>query len=153
MAMTPGLAQTLFFTATFFAAVMTALKEFVVSPSPMSTEVVDFTTVKKMLANPDQGIVLIDVREADEFAQGHIPSAVNMPWFAAPEALGLDALEFEKQLGFKKPQKSQRLLFYCRSGNRSLKASERAAGFGYGALMNYVGSYREWAELGGPVEI
>lgn len=112
----------------------------------------DFNGVQELLTTTQPDLVVIDVREKAEFDAGHIPNSLNMPFFVAPKALGLDELAFEKQLGFKKPSTDQTLLFYCRSGNRSKRAAATALEYGYEKVSNYPGSYQEWASLGGTTE-
>ena len=66
----------------------------------------------------EQDYILLDVRTAEEFAEGHIPGAVNVPNESiteAPEAL---------------PEKEQRIYVYCRSGNRSRQASDKLVALG-----------------------
>ena len=59
-------------------------------------------------AGRTKGAVLIDVREADEYAAGHIPGAVNVP------VDDLGCIEYGKETP---------LFLYCLSGVRSLKAA------------------------------
>lgn len=72
--------------------------------------------------------LIVDVRRPDEFAEGHIAGAVNVPNETiedeAPEAL---------------PDKDQTLLIYCRSGNRSKEASQKLADMGYTNVYEFGG--------------
>ena len=72
--------------------------------------------------------LIVDVRRPDEFAEGHIAGAVNVPNETiedeAPEAL---------------PDKEQTLLIYCRSGNRSKEASQKLADMGYTKVYEFGG--------------
>ena len=72
--------------------------------------------------------LIVDVRRPDEFAEGHIAGAVNVPNETiedeAPEAL---------------PDKEQTLLVYCRSGNRSKEASQKLADMGYTNVYEFGG--------------
>ena len=52
--------------------------------------------------------IILDVRRADEFAEGHIPGAINV----ANEDIG------DKEIA-ELPDKNQTIYVYCRSGNRS----------------------------------
>jgi len=67
-------------------------------------------------------IALIDVREADEFAFGHLPQAINVP-------LG------EIERGLPQLPHAQTLVFMCRSGARSLKACALARRVGVEPLQ------------------
>lgn len=75
-----------------------------------------------------ESIKLIDVREADEFIQGHIPGAVNYPLSQ------LQNLEF--------PENSD-LIFYCRSGYRSQIVAEHYVQKNAGALSHRCFDYKD----------
>ena len=72
--------------------------------------------------------MIVDVRRPDEFAEGHIAGAVNVPNETiedeAPDAL---------------PHKEQTLFIYCRSGNRSKEASQKLADMGYTNVFEFGG--------------
>ena len=72
--------------------------------------------------------MIVDVRRPDEFAEGHIAGAVNVPNETiedeAPDAL---------------PDKEQTLFIYCRSGNRSKEASQKLADMGYTNVFEFGG--------------
>lgn len=116
-------------------------------------KVVDFDDVNKTLNKKDDSVVVVDVREPEEFAQGHIPSAVNIPFRSSPGALGLDAAEFEDAFGFEKPATAKTLLFYCQGGVRCEGAEQLAATYGYQHRLNYSGSYQDWVDRKGEVEV
>ena len=80
----------------------------------------------------ETGYVLLDVRTAEEFAEKHIPGAINIP----NEAIG-DAEIPEL------PDKNQLILVYCRSGNRSKQASEKLAALGYTNIVEF-GGINDW---------
>lgn len=72
--------------------------------------------------------MIVDVRTADEFAEGHIPGAINI----ANE----DIVDTEpKEL----PDKEQTVYVYCRSGNRSKQASAKLAAMGYTSVIEFGG--------------
>ena len=76
--------------------------------------------------------VLLDVRTPEEFAQAHISGAINI----ANETIGTEEIP---QL----PHKDQRILVYCRSGNRSKQASEKLAAQGYSNIVEF-GGINSW---------
>ena len=84
------------------------------------------------LMETQQDYILLDVRTAEEFAQGHIPGAVNIP----NEQIGTEKLP---QL----PEEDQLILIYCRSGNRSKQAAGKLAKAGYTNLVEF-GGIRDW---------
>jgi len=76
----------------------------------------------------ESGYIILDVRRADEYAEKHIPGAVNIP----NESIGTEDIP---QL----PDKDQLILVYCRSGNRSKQASEKLAALGYTNIVEFGG--------------
>ncbi len=84
------------------------------------------------LMKDSQGYVLVDVRTPGEFAERHIPGAINIP----NETIGTKP---PRQL----PDKNQMILVYCRSGNRSLQASRKLANMGYTNIVE-IGGINAW---------
>ena len=80
----------------------------------------------------ESGYIILDVRTPEEFADKHIPGAVNIPneTIAAEEIPEL-------------PNKDQLILVYCRSGNRSKQASEKLAALGYTNVVEF-GGINSW---------
>lgn len=86
--------------------------------------------------------LLIDVREPDEYRQGHLPGAVNMP-------RGL--LEF--QLGSNPACQSAELnvLLYCKTSGRAALAACAMQDMGYRNVRSIAGGYDAWVAAGQPV--
>lgn len=80
----------------------------------------------------EKGYIILDVRTAEEFADGHIPEAVNIP----NEEIGTEEI-------VELPDKEQLILVYCRSGNRSKQASQKLADLGYTNVVEF-GGIRDW---------
>ena len=72
--------------------------------------------------------LIVDVRRPDEFAEGHIAGAINVP----SDDITDDMPELL-------PDKEQTLLVYCRSGNRSKEASRKLADIGYTKVYEFGG--------------
>ena len=68
----------------------------------------------------ETGYLIVDVRRPDEFAEGHITGAINVP----NETI-------ESEMPELLPDKEQVLLVYCRTGRRSREAAGKLAGMGY----------------------
>ncbi|KAG7906175.1 hypothetical protein KL906_004628 [Ogataea polymorpha] len=136
-----------------FSASRFSIRKYSVLEEESQAPVVDFSKVKELVEKKDPDNVIVDVREPEEYAKGHIPGAVNIPVNSSPGALGLSPDEFEQTFGFPKPDPSKTLLFYCLAGVRSSMAEELASTFGYGKRLNYVGSFSDWTEKNGPVEV
>ena len=79
-------------------------------------------------SNEAKSYIILDVRRPDEFANGHIPGAINV----ANETIGAEA---PAEL----PDKDQVIYVYCRSGNRSKQAAEKLAVLGYTNIIEFGG--------------
>jgi rhodanese-related sulfurtransferase len=97
---------------------------------------VDREALKQGLS--DGSILLIDVREAHEYAAGHIPHAISMP---------LSSFD-PTQL----PHTDKRIVFSCNSGQRTLRALALAQAEGFDLHEHYKGSFQEWRAAGEPIE-
>ena len=64
--------------------------------------------------------IILDVRTSEEYAEGHIEDAINIP----NETIGSNEIE-------ELPDKSQLIMIYCRSGNRSKQAADKLVKLGY----------------------
>ena len=80
----------------------------------------------------ETGYLIVDVRRPDEFAEGHIAGAINVP----NETI-------ESEMPELLPDKEQVLLVYCRTGRRSREAAGKLAGIGYTAVYD-IGGIRTW---------
>ena len=86
------------------------------------------------------GVALVDTREPHEYEEAHIDGGSLVP-------PGLLRDEIESTV----PDHSQRVLVYCRSGNRSAKAAAQMAELGYEDVANVEGGILAWQEEGLPV--
>ena len=76
--------------------------------------------------------IILDVRTTEEFADKHIPDAINIP----NETIGTEDIP-------ELPEKDQLILVYCRSGNRSKQASDKLVGLGYTNIVEF-GGINDW---------
>ena len=76
----------------------------------------------------EKNYIILDVRRPDEYAEGHIPGAINVP----NEEIGTAEIA-------ELPSKSQLILVYCRSGRRSKEASEKLVKLGYTNIVEFGG--------------
>lgn len=88
------------------------------------------------------GAKIIDVREADEFREGHLPGAVFIP-------RGFLELRIEDAA----PDRDQELVLYCAGGSRSLFAAHNLQELGYKNVLSMSGGFQKWKENGFHVEI
>ena len=77
--------------------------------------------------------IIIDVRTPQEFESGHVESAINIEW--------QDIALVENSTN-----KDNRIFLYCRSGNRSQKATDILIDIGYKDVIN-LGSVNEASEF------
>ena len=83
----------------------------------------------------DDSIVVIDVREQDEYRAGHIPHA---------HGIGRGILEYH--IADEVPDTEQEIVVYCRGGNRSALAADSLRQMGYTNVHSMTGGYRKWNE-------
>lgn len=84
------------------------------------------------MMDEETGYIILDVRTAEEFAQKHIPDAINVP----NETIGSGEIT-------ELPDKDQMIFVYCRSGNRSKQASKKLAAAGYTNVYEF-GGINDW---------
>lgn len=82
---------------------------------------------KEMMDN--QEVLILDVREQDEYDSGHIPGAVLLPVGSITEESAAEVI----------PEKDATVLVYCRSGNRSKTAAKTLAELGYTGIYEFGG--------------
>src|ERR671932_234926 len=103
-------------------------------------EEVDPSEVKPHLGN---GVVLVDVRESEEWDAGHIPGAVHVP-----------RGYLESRIDGAVPDHSQRVVLYCASGTRSaLAANTLKSLLGYEDVASMTGGITLWKDRGYEVEV
>ena len=77
----------------------------------------------------EQDVIILDVREVDEYDSGHIPGAVLLPLGTIDKDSAAAVI----------PEKDSVVLVYCRSGNRSKQASSILAELGYTGIFEFGG--------------
>jgi molybdopterin/thiamine biosynthesis adenylyltransferase len=86
------------------------------------------------------GVVLVDTREPHEYQEAHLDGGRLVP----PGLLG-------DEIAAAAPDKSARIILYCRTGNRSFKAAEQMQELGYENVASMAGGILAWQEQGLPV--
>lgn len=84
------------------------------------------------LMKTETGYIILDVRRPDEYAEGRIPGAINVP----NETIGTEEISAL-------PDKAQLILVYCRSGRRSKEAAEKLVKLGYTNVVEF-GGILDW---------
>ena len=86
----------------------------------------------KALMKETEGYILLDVRTKEEYESGYIPGAINIP-----------LSDINENVVSSLPDKSQMILVYCRSGNRSRQASDKLSKLGYTNIIE-IGGINSW---------
>ena len=85
-----------------------------------------------VMMEKEKDYIILDVRRPDEYADGHIPGAINIP----NETIGSTEIS-------ELPDKTQLILVYCRSGRRSKEASDKLVKLGYTNIVEF-GGILDW---------
>jgi phage shock protein E len=90
----------------------------------------DTATLEKLIGGKTVPYILVDVRTPEEYASGHIPTAINIP---------------VTEIGSRPPTNdlSALIIVYCRSGSRSGMAQRALQEMGYRNVVNY-GTVFKW---------
>jgi len=96
------------------------------------------TDYQSQFAASNAPYLLVDVRTPDEFTTGHIHNAVNIP---------LDTIETR----LNEIPRTEPIVVYCHSGNRSGQAAKILANAGYTQIYD-LGGINAWTDQGLPVE-
>jgi sulfur-carrier protein adenylyltransferase/sulfurtransferase len=102
---------------------------------------VDPSAVSEIAGGDD--VVIVDVRETDEWDAGHLPGAKHVP-----------RGHLESRIEGAAPDRSQRVILYCASGNRSaLAARTLRDDLGYAHVESMTGGYTLWKDRGYAVDV
>lgn len=94
--------------------------------------------LKSLADSHPEALQIVDVRDAEEFAAGHIPGAINCPLDIFASASGI----LDKQ---------KKVVVYCNSGGRSYGAYRKLMKLGYKDIAQAL--FADWKDAGLPVEI
>jgi rhodanese-related sulfurtransferase len=99
------------------------------------------TAIQEVKRRLDAGekFYLVDVREADEWARGHLPGAIHL-------CKGILERDIEKMI----PDRAAPLVLYCGGGFRSALAADNLQKMGYADVFSMDGGWRLWLEAGYP---
>jgi rhodanese-related sulfurtransferase len=95
--------------------------ESVFAAEPLSSD-----RLAELIAQADQNTYLIDVRTAEEFKSGAIPTAINIPYDVIENNLPTQ-------------DRSARIVVYCRSGHRASIAKAKLEALGFTQVNNFGG--------------
>lgn len=86
--------------------------------------------------------ILIDVREGEEFAAGHIPGAVH---------ISRGMLEFRLSSAPELAARDMPIVIYCKTGGRAALSAAALLDMGYFNVRSITGGFDAWAAAGKPV--
>jgi rhodanese-related sulfurtransferase len=95
-------------------------------------------SVHELAAATAEGAVVVDVREPDEFARGHVPDAILMPLATVP-------------VRYPELPRDEPLYLVCAVGARSMQAAQFLAQLGFDA-RNVAGGTHDWMAAGLPTD-
>jgi molybdopterin/thiamine biosynthesis adenylyltransferase/rhodanese-related sulfurtransferase len=101
---------------------------------------IDSSRARELLAEADAAVV--DVRERDEWEEGHIPGAVHIPRGS-----------LESRIENAVPDRSRTLVVYCAGGSRSAFAAKTLEELGYEHVLSLTGGFTDWKRNGFPFEL
>ena len=85
----------------------------------------------------ENGALFVDVREADEWARGHVPGAMLVP-----------KSHLEEEIEAKAPDRARPIVLYCAGGVRSVFAARTLREMGYTDAVSMSGGFDAWSALG-----
>ena len=100
---------------------------------------VDYREIKKKF-DAGEKMILVDTREDNEWARGHVPGAVHL-------GKGVIERDIERAI----PDKDATIVLYCGGGYRSALAADNLQKMGYRNVISMDGGWRGWTESGYPV--
>jgi molybdopterin/thiamine biosynthesis adenylyltransferase/rhodanese-related sulfurtransferase len=102
---------------------------------------VDAPSARELLESIDPPL-LVDVREQDEWNEGHLPGAVHVP-----------RGNLESRIERAAPDRSRSIVLYCQSGNRSAFAAKTLEDLGYENVVSLAGGFTDWKRNGFPTQL
>ncbi|MEM9480171.1 MAG: rhodanese-like domain-containing protein [Verrucomicrobiota bacterium] len=98
----------------------------------------------KRLVDEESDLVILDVRTAEEFADGHLEGATNVDYLVAEE-------DFRKNL--EGINRTAPILMHCQSGGRSAHVAEIMQEMGFEDVAHLNAGFAGWKDAGHPVKI
>lgn len=95
-----------------------------------------------------EGWMILDVREPEEFADGHIPGAINIPRGFLEVKADLEHKKRDPRLA----DRSQKIICYCGGGHRSALAAKTLNEMGFETAVSMREGWTGWAQRNLPVE-
>ena len=103
-------------------------------------ELVDVHQLKQRIENPDEALILLDVRTLEEYQSGHIKDSINVPHDQL--ILNVDALD---------QYRNQPIVVFCRSGRRAQLVIDTLIENKFNQIVDLEGDILAWKTSGFPV--
>ncbi len=97
--------------------------------------------VRQRMAAADT--LVIDVREPDEYGQGHLPGAISIP-------RGMLEFRISSEPALQRTERP--LVVYCKTGGRAALATVSLQSMGFGQVVSLAGGYEAWLAAGLPID-
>jgi rhodanese-related sulfurtransferase len=125
-----------------------SLEDFVEAARARIHEIEPEEALRILRAPGREGWHFIDVREPEEFAEGHVPGARSSPrGFLEVRA---DLVHYKRDPWFE--DRSRKLVLYCGGGHRSALATHTLQQMGFESAVSMREGWTGWTERGYPVE-
>jgi rhodanese-related sulfurtransferase len=115
----------------------TAYEQLVADAKKKTTEISPTDAAAKAKSGSD--VIVVDVREKDEWDKEHIPDAVHM-------SRGMLEIEIERKF----PDRNATIICHCGGGGRSALAAESLQKMGYKNVRSMAGGFKAWKTAGLP---
>lgn len=109
-------------------------------------------TTHEVLHIQRNGSPVVDVREPEEFADGHIPGAVNIPLGRLEIDVNSHPAVVERE-GETRSLRERPVVLYCLSGGRSARAAAELRRRGFANPVSLAGGILAWAGDGHPIAV
>lgn len=119
----------------------TAAFTFAAASHAGDTPKIDQASLLKRIEKQDTSMVILDVRTPEEFAAGHVPGAINIPYTHLPSRISEVADAADKDI-----------IVYCAVGVRAEMGAERLRENGFTRLLHLDGDMKAWEAQQRPVE-
>lgn len=108
--------------------------------APPATTKIDQATLLKRIEQKDTSMVILDVRTPEEFAAGHVPGAINIPYAHLPVRISEIADAADKDI-----------VVYCEVGVRAEEGAARLRESGFTRLLHLDGDMKAWQQSKRPL--
>ncbi|HWK72754.1 MAG TPA: rhodanese-like domain-containing protein [Povalibacter sp.] len=113
---------------------------FVGAANAAETAAISQEALLKRLDAKDASLIVLDVRTPEEFAQGHVPGAINIPYTHLPARISELPSAADKDI-----------VVYCTVGVRAERAASRLKENGFKRLLHLDGDMDKWLEKKRPL--